>query len=351
MNYLTQIADVLRAWTDSVAAAAIAALDRVVSPTVVRLVEQDDGDFKIESSAKIDNAPARAALAEVEQRASGLATTLAGKRAEIVLLPRRFLFRPLDLPGRAADFLDGIVRAQIDRLTPWTAADAIFGCAAPVKHGEDGITTIIAATTRKSTAPILDAVSAMHPASIALFADGTEHGGGRIKVFEQKSRGALDPMRLSRALGAALALLAVAAVISGGAAWYFADSLGTQEAELARQIAQRRAAIRASGEGGARTPLAGLERRKFETPASVIVLDALTQALPDHTYLTELHLAGNKVQIVGITRDAPSLIPLIEQSSHFTRATFYAPTTRAASDPGERFHIEVRVEPKNTVGP
>ena len=80
-------------------------------------------------------------------------------------------------------------------------------------------------------------------------------------------------------------------------------------------------------------------------------LDALSQVLPDHTYVLELHLAGSKLQIVGITRDAPSLIPLIEQSPHFTRATFYAPTTRAPSDPGERFHIETRVEPKNAVAP
>lgn len=350
MKYLNFLGNTVRTWTDAVAAALIAAMERIVSPTVVRLIEQDDGEFKVESSAKSEQAPLLTKLTGIGS-ASGLAATLAGKRAEIVLAPRRFLFRPLDLPGRAADFLDGIVRAQIDRLTPWTAADAIFGCSTPIPHGEDGITTIIAATTRKAVAPILDAVSGLHPASIALFAGAAQETASRIKVFEQKARGALDPLRLSRILRVALAGLAIAAALCGGAAWYFADSLGTQEAELARQIAQRRAAIRASGEGGPRTPLAGLERRKFETPASVIVLDALTQALPDHTFLTELHLAGNKVQIVGITRDAPSLIPLIEQSSHFTRATFFAPTTRAASDPGERFHIEARVESKNTVTP
>jgi len=83
----------------------------------------------------------------------------------------------------------------------------------------------------------------------------------------------------------------------------------------------------------------------------VIVLDALSQVLPEHTFVTELHLAGAKLQIVGITRDAPSLIPLIEHSQHFTHATFYAPTTRSSSDPGERFHIEARVEPKNTAAP
>ena len=88
----------------------------------------------------------------------------------------------------------------------------------------------------------------------------------------------------------------------------------------------------------------------LDISTGVIVLEALSRVLPDHTYVTEMHLAGNKLQIAGITRDAPSLIPLIEQSQHFRRATFYAPTTRAPSDPGERFHIEARVEPKNATG-
>jgi len=142
----------------------------------------------------------------------------------------------------------------------------------------------------------------------------------------------------------------VAALLAVSSAVYVGNSLGAQEAELARQISARRAAIRA-GNDGDRSPIAALERRKYATPASVIVLDALSQVLPDNTYVTELHLAGNKLQIAGITRDAPGLIPLIEQSQHFTRATFYAPTTRSPSDPGERFHIEARIEPKNTASP
>ncbi len=144
-----------------------------------------------------------------------------------------------------------------------------------------------------------------------------------------------------------LAVAAIAAVVGSIAAGYLADSLGAQESELDRQITQRRAALRSGGDGGDRSPLALLERRKYETPASVIVLESLSRLLPDHTYVTELHLAGNKVQIAGITRDAPSLILLIEQSQHFTRATFYAPTTRPPSDPGERFHIEAQIEPRN----
>ena len=351
MNLLRTIGATLGAWTGSVAAAVIAGLDRIVSPRVVRLVEADDGGFAVEATGKVDSIPARVAFSDGALSGSNLASLFRGSRVEIVLQARRFLFRPLELPARAADFLEGIVRAQIDRLTPWSASEAVFGCSAPVASGAENITTVIAATTRKVAMTYVQAVSGFHPAAIAVCTDIAARDAGRVKVFEQKARGHLDAARLGRALLIALGVIAASALVSVTVAAYVADNLGAKEAELARQISARRAAIRTGADGGDRSPVAVLERRKYETPSSVIVLEALSQLLPDHTYVTELHLAGSKLQISGITRDAPSLIPLIEQSQHFTRATFYAPTTRSPSDPGERFHIETRVEPKNTVAP
>lgn len=343
MSSVNSLRGILDAWTGTVAGTVVAGLERMVSPRVVRLVEAETGAFALEA-AKSENVPKEIAFEDGKFASADLAQIVRGSRVEIVLRPTRFLFRPLELPARAADFLDGIVRAQIDRLTPWSAGEAVFGCSAPQAHGAESITTEIAAAPRKLAMGYVEAVSPFHPSAIAIVTETS--GRTRIKVFEQRSRGAIDPARLSRALQAALVLIAVAAVIGSVAASYLADSLSAQESELERQITQRRAALRGS-DGGERSPLALLERRKYETPASVIVLESLSRLLPDHTYVTELHLAGNKLQIGGITRDAPSLIPLIEQSQHFTRATFYAPTTRSPSDPGERFHIEAQIEPRN----
>ena len=350
MKELETISAILGAWTGNVAGAILAGFERVVSPRVIRLIEDDKGGFVIETAARPENVPPRVPFADGALSAPNLAPMFRGSRVEIVLQPTRFLFRPLELPSRAADFLEGIVRAQIDRLTPWSASEAVFGCSAPAASGTDSITTVIAAITRKVAMTYVQAVSGFHPAAIAICTDVAERNAGRVKVFEQKARGHFDAAHLSRALLGVLGVAAAAALLAVLSAAYVAHNLDEQKSEFTRQISAQRAAIRA-GNDGDHSPIAALEQRKYDTPASVIVLEALSRALPDNTYVTELHLAGNKLQISGITRDAPSLIPRIEQSQHFTRATFYAPTTRSPSDPGERFHIEALIEPKNAASP
>ena len=147
---------------------------------------------------------------------------------------------------------------------------------------------------------------------------------------------------------AVLLVAGLTAAAAASAATILAGHLGTRQDQVARRIADRRAALRAAGDTALDPVTAAqrtLERRKHESPASVIVLETLSQILPDHTYVTEFRIEGDKLRLIGLTRDAPSLIRLMEQSPHFTRATFFAPTTRSPADPGERFHIEARIEP------
>jgi general secretion pathway protein L len=369
MNLSAQIQDGFHRWIDSVAGTLNGLLDRVRSKREVRVIEGDNDTFILHVAGgagppgknpskghdKTPNLPdhrLRIANGVIEGALPpDWATMLRGSHAEMILRPGRFLFRPLELPKRAIEFLDGIVRAQIDRLTPWTASEAVFSWTPPTDLPKDRIALTVAATARALVAPYVQAIAELGAASVVVLTVPGDAGSqsAAVRVFEQRARGALEIDRIRRALVALFVVTGLAAAVSLGYAAIAADSLDAEQQELARKVAARRAALRAGPEF-ATSAQRMLERRKQTTPSSVMVIEALSQILPDHTYVTELHVEGDKLQVVGVTRDAPALIALIEQSQHFTRATFYAPTTRTPGDPGERFHIEAHIKPIFAVG-
>ena len=348
MGY-ADIAAYFSRWIDTTASAIVSLLSSVRVGKTVQVIEEDTGSFLIQSDRAAPSGLPFERVQIIDGKLAGahpdsIIALLNGSRAELKLRPARVLFRPLELPQRATEFLAGVVRQQIDRLTPWTANDAAFGWSAPTEAGGDRIAITVAATARAMVQPIVDALVAAGAEAVSVIAAPPD--AAPITVLEHRRSGTLDVARVRRALVAVLIVTGLAAGVSLSVAGLAGMKLASEQEDLTRRIAERRMAIRLGREGGpAATPLRALERRKYQNASSVIVLEALSQLLPDHTYVTELRIEGDKLRVIGITRDAPSLIRLMEQSPNFTRATFFAPTTRAASDPGERFHIEAQIEP------
>jgi general secretion pathway protein L len=271
------------------------------------------------------------------------AAAVRGGVVELMLQPSRFVFRPIELPGRAAEFLDGIIRAQIDRITPWAASEALFHWTLPHDIAGDRIATTVVTTGRAAAASLAQAFSDLGAAVVEISTATPEHG--RVTVFDQRSGTQTGSGRIRIALIAGLATTGLLAMLSLGFGGFVADSYDAQQQQIQQRIAERRAIMRGNQTGSGSSPLDILFRRKQTTPSSVIVIEALSALLPQHTYATEVRIEGDKLQIVGVTRDAPSLISILEQSPHFSSAGFFAPTTHAANEPGEHFHIEAKLKP------
>ena len=355
MTILSEASALFDEWIASVAGAIDSMIGRYAPRSQIVLGGERTGVL----TAKLKSARQGPALSDVSFRISNgrpspplpadWQAAFRGSRVETDLAPAQVLFRPLDFPKQAADFLDGMIRTQIDRLTPWPAEDAVFGWSSPSLSGQERIELTLAATSKQEIEPLVQLAAGLGAQSLTAFAKPSAAGDAqekieKIKVFDQPLRSAahrvLDTPRTLRVVllsaGAAAAVMLLVAA-------YFGDSFDSEQQQLMQRISQRRAALRLGPDGGSALGL--LAKRKQTGPSTVVVLEALSQALPDGTYVTELRIDGDKVQVIGMTQDAPSLIRLIEKSPQFARATFFAPTTRGQNEPGEQFHIEVRITP------
>jgi general secretion pathway protein L len=340
-------------WIDTVVGVIVVYSRHFTAPRLVKLSEDESGNLIFQpptDGSDTSSKPESFRLNQdkgVEELSSVLSAILVGSRVELILQPTRFVFRPIDLPQGAAEFLHGIVQTQIDRLTPWTAANAAFGWSAPTEDGSRLVVNI-AATAKSLIQRYVEAITEIGASSVSVFASppASSVGAVPIKIWDEEGRYGFDKVHVRRCLVGILVGAVAIAAFAISVATAVTSNLEGQRLDIERQISGVLKAVQtdqAASSASISTARAHLVQRKNEIPPAVMILEILSRLLPEHTYVTELRLEADKLRLVGITKDAPSLIALLEQSGCFTRATFFAPTTR--SEMGERFHIEAIVQP------
>ena len=259
--------------------------------------------------------------------------------------------RRISVPAQAREFLPGIVHNKMERLSPWRADQTVCGFDADVSAEDPTVLDVrvliasraaidVAREKLAAIGLVVDRIVTVQrntemPKSITLWS--------RLAAASHEDLGRLH-WRIGVGISAtilvslSLSLWAVISAVSIGAE---SDDVAAQTKTLQRQI------------DGPRTPqsialLNPNERAWYEkeaSPTASIVIEAVSRALPDAAYLTELHLENTTLRMVGLTSDAPSLVAPLEHSGHLTNVRFFAPTTRGTDGTLFRFHIEARVEP------
>jgi len=359
---------IVRSWTAGLADAVLAAIDVLHPP--VRLVARcdDAGGWTLISrprptwpkepatagATRAATQDAEHVVGHIETTQTGLGTlpeairrTIDGADVEIAVPIEWELRRKLDpVPAKSAAFLDGYVRHHLERVTPWRAGDTYYGfVTSPVVGAPDKLSVEIAVIARALVDPIVDLIIKSAPRRIIL----TQAANAASPVFIEvpaASAGARRRIRAQRWISVAIAAyLVVTIALIGFASWYQSmldDRLETIDRNLA---SQRALMVTAESRGPSGAIMTTPDLLRTKSPPVVTLIDILSNVLPDHAYLNDLHVEAGRIRLAGVSHDAAGLVPVIERSGSFTEVGFFAPTTRLPDQSADRFFIEMRIRP------
>lgn len=262
------------------------------------------------------------------------------RRAIVVdIPPERILSKRVSLPAAARAELDRILQFEIARHFPFPPERAFFSYRLLGRgSGSAAIEVELIAVPRDVVHDICDELAAagLRPSGIAVAG-----ARGDERLFLPALSGAEDQAALApthRRWLLAVAALAIAALIS----WPLAQRvrLALVDAELAalKPQAQTLLAAREKQKGEADRVAAVLHLRA-ERPPLIGVLDRLSQAIPDGTWLISFSLAGRELVIDGLSPSAATIALALEQSKGFTGIVFRSSITRDPATGLEHFQL------------
>jgi general secretion pathway protein L len=274
-----------------------------------------------------------------------LRAALAGRpRGEAVVLrlsAAQVLERAVTLPLAAERELDRVLGYEMERLTPFTAAELFWGYELLARdRARARLTLRLTMVPRAAVAALLALMSAAggRPGQLETqAADGT-------RVMRLEHEAAPGRALRQRALAAAAAALAVLVVASP----FLRQSLALADVDdrldqMAPRIAQvdvLRRRIAGAGAGG--DAVAAETRRLGDT---LEALAAVTEILPDDSYLTEFTMRERKMTLSGLGASAPKLISLLSGDPRIRGPAFTAPVTRSETNHLDVFSIRAELAP------
>lgn len=243
-----------------------------------------------------------------------LPSSLADLPRWLLLPAATSLRRRLALPAAAAERLRDVVGFEIDRQTPFTADAVAFDARVLARRDADGqLDAELVAVPRQALNPQLAAIGPLADSLAGVDvagADGMPLAVNLLPPAQRRSHS--DPFRLWNLALAAVALVAIAATM-----WQLLANRRSAADALEQTIASHAAAARNAA--AQRQELIGLiegqaflDRTRAERPSTIELIDELSKRLPDSTYLEKLAIEDNSLLLIGLSREASSLIARLQ---------------------------------------
>jgi len=274
--------------------------------------------------------------------------------ARLRSLPRHWLLpagsvlrRPLRLPAAAAERLRDVVGFEIDRQTPFDASQVSYDVRelGALPDGQLQVELVVIPRVQleqwaQQAGPWAQAVAGVD----AVDATGQPLDVNLLPVAQRQPY--RDPMARWNWLLAvgAVVLLALAGhqLIDNRQA--AADQLREQvdaAARDARRVAAERQQLQSLVEGAA-----FLEGKRAEHASTVEIWNELTRLLPDGTYLEKMSIEGTTLQLIGLSREASQLVPLLQDSPLWRKVNLTGVLQADGAASGrDRFTLTAELQP------
>jgi len=274
--------------------------------------------------------------------------------ARLRSLPRHWLLpagsvlrRPLRLPAAAAERLRDVVGFEIDRQTPFDASQVSYDVRelGALPDGQLQVELVVIPRVKleqwaQQAGPWAQAVAGVD----AVDATGQPLDVNLLPVAQRQPY--RDPMARWNWLLAvgAVVLLALAGhqLIDNRQA--AADQLREQvdaAARDARRVAAERQQLQSLVEGAA-----FLEGKRAEHASTVEIWNELTRLLPDGTYLEKMSIEGTTLQLIGLSREASQLVPLLQDSPLWRKVNLTGVLQADGATSGrDRFTLTAELQP------
>ena len=258
----------------------------------------------------------------------------------------RVLVKPLKLPAAATSVLEPVLRNQMRRLSPWPEDETQFG----FRAGEAGRTsadiTVEVVVAHRPMIEVVRQKAAAAGLDFAAICHVSEPESRTSIEFDSTDGGTRE--QAARRIKWMLAALLVTSLGLGAFGYYGLYAATRMQADLDSTISVAKSRI-AEARRQAEQQRAIARRRqmliakKSENPPAVWVLNAMSQAVPDHSWLNRLTLQNNSVLVTGTSTNSAALVPALESSGMFAQVRFSGPTTRDPVTSRESFSISAVV--------
>ena len=267
-------------------------------------------------------------------------------RNVVFCLPRdKVLLKQFTLPLAAEENLREVLGFELDRETPFTAAQVYYDAIVLERRPREHILGLqLILTPRQALDKMLTRLGNLgfHPQQVTIRDAAGNPVIANLLPPQERGRRADKAKYINLALGTVALLLLIAAVslplVHKAQVIHTLESvvdIATEKAALAGKLREKVDQL----DKGSRF----LVDKKQSTPLRVRTIAELTRILPDDTWVTQLDIKGSEVQIQGQSVSAAALIPLLESSPELHNARFRSPVTqtRRQAKTKERFHLSV----------